>query len=303
MGTCLSKKDMAICLVFFNPASTKRILMNYLFVVNQFELQDLPVFTMELVFEGRKPEIADAFHVKADSFMFHKERLCRLLEKKIPREFTKLAFLDADIVFSNPDWYKITSHFLERYDVVQPFEKCHWLDLTYSENTLTRETVLKMTDKVYNTKYHPGFAWCFRRDWYNKTGFFDWAVTGSGDALSCAAWLKKTFPPNFKSCPSAIKHEFLKFYYNDSPRITFLRGFEVSHLYHGARVNRQYVSRHELLEVDERISQLVRLNSDGVYEWIDKDKWNPLFLKYFKSRNDDDLSEDLKLNSNTVLTS
>jgi hypothetical protein len=255
---------------------------------------------MELIFDNRQPEIPDAFHVKGVSHMFHKERLYRLLEKKIPSRFTKLAFLDADILFNDVSWYSDTSKLLDTYDVVQPFEKAHWMDLTYTKTELSRESVVKMKESEYNPKYHPGFAWCMRRDWYNKIGFFDYAVSGSGDTLSSAGWLKKTFPTNFKSCPTTLIFAYKTFQDKPSPRITFLKGMEVFHLYHGTRENRQYTSRHELLNTDIPINKLIKINSDGIYEWVDS-MMNPKFLDYFKNRIDDDLS--LELNSNTVLTS
>ena len=129
-------KDMAICLVIFNPVQSKRILMNYLYTVNQFKLQKLPVFTLELVFKDREPEIHDAFHVRCDSFMFHKERMCRILETKIPSKYKKLLFIDGDVIFNNTTWYSDISKLLDTHDVVQPFEKCEWLDLTYTNVTL-----------------------------------------------------------------------------------------------------------------------------------------------------------------------
>uniref|UniRef100_A0A6C0JP78 Glycosyltransferase n=1 Tax=viral metagenome TaxID=1070528 RepID=A0A6C0JP78_9ZZZZ len=315
MGIWFSKHDMAICFVIFNPMQTKRIIMNYLYVVNRLRCQGLPVFTIELVFEGREPEIPDAFHVKGNSHMFHKERLCRLLEKKVPSRYTKLAFLDSDILFDDASWYYSTSRLLDTHDVVQPFETAHWLDLTYTEKQLSRDSIVKLKETEYNSKYHPGFAWCMRREWYNKIGFFDYAVSGSGDALSSAGWLKKTFNSKFKSCPTSLKDEYIAFYDKPAPRIAFLSGTIISHLYHGARANRQYVTRHELLETNTPITKLLKINSDGVYEWVDSDL-NFKFLDYFKNRNDDDLSlesvtpivlanfkEPLKLNSDTVLTS
>jgi chromatin remodeling complex protein RSC6 len=41
------------------------------------------------VFGDNEPEFKKAFHVRGDSPLFHKERLCRLLEKRIPRELKK----------------------------------------------------------------------------------------------------------------------------------------------------------------------------------------------------------------------
>jgi hypothetical protein len=282
-------KDMAICIAIFNPTKTKRIIMNYHYMVNVLKMQGLPVFTIELVFGNETPEIPGAFIVKGNSYMFHKERLHRLLERKVPRKYTKLAFLDGDILFEDKDWYYKVSKLLDTHDVVQPFEMCHWLDLTYTQKTLTRESVLFMKDPVFSWKYHPGFAWCLRRDWYNKIGTFDLALSGSGDTISVIGWLKKELPPNFKSIPSALESEFKDFYDKPAPRITYLPG-NVLHLYHGSKVNRQYVERHKMLEINRKIRDLISTNSHGVYEWIDP-TMNAQFLRYFKNRMDDDLSE------------
>jgi hypothetical protein len=280
---------MALCFVVFNPAQSKRLMMNYLYVANLYRSFGLPVYTMELVFEGRDPEIPTSptvFHVHGKSHMFHKERLCRLLEKRVPRHFTKLAFLDADVIFDHTGWYDETSALLDTHDVVQPFEKAHWMDLSYTEIELTRETVLKMNGPVWDFKYHPGFAWAFRREWYRRYGFFDWAVSGSGDTLSTSQWMSKTFPRNFKSLPAALRYVYKEYAQHPVPRITYRPG-DIYHLYHGSRKNRQYSERHQLLEVSQHIEQMIEINKDGVYEWVDP-KWNGVFLDYFKNRFDDD---------------
>jgi hypothetical protein len=280
---------MALCFVVFNPAQSKRLMMNYLYVANLYRSFGLPVYTMELVFEGRDPEIPTSptvFHVHGNSHMFHKERLCRLLEQRVPRRFTKLAFLDADVIFDHTGWYDETSALLDTHDVVQPFEKAHWMDLSYTEIELTRETVLKMNGPVWDFKYHPGFAWAFRREWYRKYGFFDWAVSGSGDTLSTSQWMSKTFPRNFKSLPAALRYVYKEYAQHPVPRITYRPG-DIYHLYHGSRKNRQYSERHQLLEVSQHIEQMIEINKDGVYEWVDP-KWNGVFLDYFKNRFDDD---------------
>jgi hypothetical protein len=289
MGASLTK-DMAICVVVFNPTQSKRIIMNYLYMKNQFKLHNIPFYTMELVYEGREPELKHAFHVHTKSVMFHKENLFRLLEKKVPAHFTKLAFLDCDILFQDKSWYEKTSKLLDTHDIVQPFETAYWLDLTYKNKMLSRKTILHLTSDTWDFKYHPGFAWCMRRDWYRKVGFFDYAISGSGDTLSCAGWMKKKFPEKFQSLPSAIKDEYAQFYGCPSPRITFLEGGEIHHLYHGSRINRQYADRHKMLNVREKISELLVKNAEGVFEWREPEKWNPVFKAYFEGRQEDDLS-------------
>jgi hypothetical protein len=286
---------MAVCFVVFNPSQTKRMIMNYLYVKNEYEKQGFPIFTMELVYDGLEPEIPDAFHVHASSVMFHKENLYRLLEKNIPKQYTKLAFLDCDILFTDPSWYEKTSTLLKTHDVVQPFETAHWMDLTYTQVLLSRKSALLMKSKQWDFKYHPGFAWCMRRDWYRRVGFFDYAISGSGDTLSVAAWMRKTFPNNFQSLPHPLIDAYYKdFFLREKPSITYLKGIDVYHLYHGSRTNRQYAERHKMLNVSVPITELIHPNKEGVYEWIDeKDEWNERFQAYFDGRNDDDLSREV----------
>jgi hypothetical protein len=289
MGNCISK-DIAICLVIFNPAKTTKIIQNYRTVVDILKSQKLPVFTIELVYPDRSPEIQDAFHVTGNSYMFNKENLYRILETKLPPCYTKLAFIDADIVFNKPSWYYLASSLLDTHDVIHLFDECHWLNPSNTEITLTRKSVLYMKEIQYNSNYHPGFAWAMRRDWYNKVGFFDYGVSGSGDTLSVIGWMKKEISPKFKSLAYPLKEKFAEFQEHPSPRITFLKNHTVKHLYHGCRTNRQYVERHKLLDVNCSIDELLKKNSQGVFEWTDLELWNPKFLKYFISRNDDDIT-------------
>lgn len=285
------KHDMAICFVLFNPAQTKRILMNYFYVRNLYEQQGLPVFTLELVYEGRKPEVPDAFHVSSKSFLFHKENLYRILEPKIPCRYKKLAFLDADVYFQDKSWYKKTSDLLNSCDVVQPFERAHWLDLTYKKTMLTRKSVVMNTKKEWDFSYHPGFAWCMTRKWYKRVGFFDYAISGSGDTLSSAAWLNKTFPQNFQSLPSPLVSKYNAYKEFAAPRVCYLKEMDLYHLYHGSRENRQYAERHKMLQISGEIEDHIEFNKDGIFEWKVIPRWNPLYLQYFKKRDDDGLSE------------
>jgi hypothetical protein len=290
MGNHTSKtdKDMVICFVLFNPAKTKRMLMNYFYSRSQFEQQGLPVYTLELLYQDAEPEIPDAFHVHTKSYMFHKENLYRLLMKRLPkRTHKKVAFLDADVFFKDPTWYAQASAMLDTYDIVQPFETAHWLDLTYKNIMLSRKSVVCNEKEAWDFAYHPGFAWCMRKKWYKRHGFFDYAITGSGDTLSTAAWLKKKFPKNFQSLPKPLVAEYEAYKQDMNPKVGYLKGVDIYHLYHGSRENRQYAERHKMLNVGGTIHDYIEPNEEGVFEWKDKNKWNPLLLHYFQTRDDD----------------
>lgn len=263
------------------------MLMNYLYTLNR--LHKYPCYTIELVFDNRKPEIApgeNVYHLRSSSYMFYKESLCRLLETKIPKKYKKIAFLDADLLFPDDEWYSKLSAKLDSYDVVQGFEYAHWLDLTYKNVTLTRESAVKSTTETFSHAYHPGFVWGFRRDWYNRVGFFDLALSGSGDTLSVAAWMKQKLPRNSHSLPMSIRREYDEFCKMHRPKISYLKNVHVFHLYHGSRANRQYVDRHAILNVKYDIREMIAKNACGVYEWI----WssiNKQMLLYFVGRDDD----------------
>lgn len=288
--------DMAICFVVFNPAQTKRILMNYFYSRSQCEIQGLPVFTLELVYEGRQPEIPNAIHVTTNSYMFHKENMYRVLFQHIPKEYTKLAFLDADVMFKEPSWYDQASKLLDNYDIVQPYETAHWLDLTYRKIMQSRQTVVVMPNKEWDVKYHPGFAWCMRREWFQEYGFFEYALSGGGDTLSSAAWLKKEFPINFQFLPRAMRPAYEKYKATlQEIRITYVKDINIYHLYHGSLTNRRYASRHRILSTVKDISNITFKNEEGIFEWKEPQAWNPVFLIYFQKRNDDDLSMEVKV--------
>ena len=276
------RKDVAIGFVYFNPAASKRMLMNYLYAVEKLKTAGIPYYTLELAFGV--PEIHNAFHVKGSSILFHKENLCGLLEKRIPWRFSKILFLDADIIFSNPHWYSELSRALDSYEVVHPFASACWLDITYKHVMDERLSAVYMDrTKIYNPAYHPGFGWAFQRRWFRKVGFYRYGITGSGDTLSAAAWLGVLFPPTY------LKKAFVKSYTtyraNAQPSISCISG-SIYHLWHGTRANRKYVERHAILDAVKNVEDIVSPNRDGVLELTDNVVRDKL-KAYFVGREDD----------------
>jgi len=276
------RTDMAVCFVYFNSMNSKRMLMNYLYTVEKLKLANIKYYTLELYYD--QPEIKDAIHLKGESVLFHKENLCQILEKYVSWWYSKLLFLDADIIFENPDWYMNVSKLLDTYEVVHPFEKCCWLDLTYNQIIIERETVLLMDmKKDYNPKYHPGFGWAFRRCWFRKFGFYNLAITGSGDSYSAAAWLGT----KIKTIIPALKPSYFIYCSMKKPLITSCPG-TVFHLYHGSRENRKYAERHRILDGITDVRKILTKSKNGVYMLTDK-VVNKKLVEYFKERDDDGL--------------
>lgn len=293
--------DMAIGLVFFNPSKSVRLLMNYLYTVEKLKAANIPYYTVEVVYNECK-EIDDAIHIKAreENVMFQKEKLCRMLEKKIPIKFSKLLFMDADIVFENPLFYSETSRLLNDYDIVQPFTTAKWLNASYNTVIQERKTaVLMNTNLPYDSlNYHPGFAWAFKRSWFKKVGFYEYAITGSGDTLSVAAWLQ-ILPSPVSIVPAAVEtyKEFFLLVAKHKPTMTCASG-AVLHLWHGKHAKRQYVNRHTILHEIGNVKDILEETDKGIFDFKygrDHEDFKAVenvslrLKKYFQDREDDEV--------------
>jgi hypothetical protein len=280
------KKDMAIAFVMFNPVKTVRMISNYLYTVEKLRLAGIPYFTMELLFPDCEPEFHDAIHVKCSSHLFHKERMCRLLEKKIPEEYTKILFADADLIFENPNWYSDVSDLLESHQVVHPFTTCAWLDITYKNIIRENKSAVFNTPNTWHQhENHPGFAWAFNREWYRAVGFYEYSVVGSGDCLSIAAWMNTLLPEEHVSqaiCPSYVEY-IAKM--GVRPKLAAAPG-RILHLWHGTREKRQYVNRHNIINHVNDLRTVITTNEDGCFELTDRVMSDAMY-NYFKDREDD----------------
>jgi len=287
-----SKKDLAVGLVYFNSAKSKRLLMNYLYTREKLNIANIPNYTIEMYVTT--PEIKDAIHIKTDFILFQKERLCHVLEKSIPKQYTKLLFLDADLIFDDVNWYNQLSKKLDSFNVVQPFSTALWLDITYKHIVKQRSSIV-FNLKLGNLKkivkggvlgFHPGFSWGFQRPWFKKNGFFQEAILGDGDTLSSTSWINRNF---FDEIIEKCKYITppAKEYVNsmDHPSVCYLEG-KIYHLWHGDNKKRQYEERRNILKGITDIRDIIKEDKSGIYALKDQ-SLKARIMKYFRDRDDD----------------
>ena len=283
-----NKDDLAIGLVYFNANKSKRILMNYLYVVEKLKIANIPYYTMEVYSDI--PDLKDAFHIKTNFILFQKEHLCHLLEKRIPNKYTKIAFIDGDIVFDNPNWYNELSRKLDTFNIVQAFKKFIRLDITYSK--ILDETLAFIFRKefgnvshVKNTRlgFNPGGAWGFQRDWFKKIGFFQDDVIGASDTYSALSWgITKdeyVYPEYIKKSIQEYKNKI-----NKVPSSSYINT-NIYHLWHGPIMNK-YKTRKNIFKGIKDIKDVISTDSNGVYVLKDK-VLQKKFTRYFNRRDDD----------------
>lgn len=291
-------RDTAVCMCFFSPAGFKNPKENFLYVEKLLKRSSIPTFTIECVIGTQTPLLQNpTVQVRSNSYLFYKEQLYNLLVPKIPAQYTKLVFIDADIIFDDKKWIDKISIALDVYDVIQPFEKCIWL--SHYRGMFMKQSVStvyaiskKLEEEPLNliNRYHPGFSFAMTRSYFTKIGgFFDKCVFGSGDSMFCNLFIKK---PGFILTIKSIDTEYEKWLekaLHVPIKFTYLP-FTVYHMYHGSLIKRQYGSRYGMFRdyADTPFDSLFYVNSDGVYEPRDK-KLNQILKGYFMSRNEDEI--------------
>ena len=309
--------DVAVLLVFYNPAGFKRILNNMLYVMNTLKEKGIPYFIAECVFDNKKPQIPDAnLVVHSNSYMFYKEQLINNLEKLVPEEYTKLMIMDGDIIFDSPDWVDQVSMSLDTNDIIQPFDKACWLmpgnkiirSWKYSYAHALTKNIAITYQNIH--LFHPGFAWAFKRSTFRQLGgLYANAIIGGGDMLFTFNFFADAIPEYWykDAMVTMIPIEKWPAYHENfkkiAPKIGVIE-IRALHLFHGLSLNRQYRTRYQRFAgvFDKKWDDYVTINKDNMTEFKDP-KLRHMLLPYFEERNEDiPLEEAIEQSQNTVKT-
>jgi len=292
------KDDVAVIISFFNPSNYRRPLKNLIYVMHTLKEQDIPCYVIECVFPRRKPQVPDAdIVVHSETPMFYKEQLFNIMEKKVPEKYTKLVFMDGDIIFEAPDWVDKVSEALNNHEIIMPFEDACWL---YPDNIAVRSKkkslawaiANKVEFKMFNA-YHPGFAWAMRRDFFREIGgFFDKKFLGGGDVAMAATVVPGVTQKALSNIygQRAVADSYLEYYKRvraQDPKLGYLK-FDAYHLFHGLTSGRRYSSRYNKIQhiLKRGFESFTKLNEDGLYEFTDPELIE-YAKNYFANRNED----------------
>jgi len=195
--------------------------------------------------------------------LWQKEAALNIAETMVPPEYDAIAWIDADVWFSNPNWIRDTEKALETHDVVQLFETAKWTSRNGTIE-LTRDSVIKTPPDAAWTS-HPGFAWAMRRDlWQKLGGLYPYALSGGGDGLMLEAWTGGRWPgANHMGSNPGPFNEWKSRAGNLS--CGFVKG-ECFHEWHGSRKDRQYVTRADRVSKLD-VGAMLEKDRHGLLRW------------------------------------
>jgi hypothetical protein len=103
------------------------------------------LYTVELALRDRHFEITDYanprhIQLRSPSVLWHKENLLNVAMRRLPADAEYIAWIDADVTFSRPDWVEETLHQLQLYKIVQMWT--HSIDLGPNQELIAQCTSL-----------------------------------------------------------------------------------------------------------------------------------------------------------------
>ncbi len=300
--------DLWTVTCLFNPGGYRSKLDNYHRFAAPFRAAGLRLVTVECAIAGAPFQLAggaDVLHVRSSSSLWQKERLLNIAISRMAPAAKKVAWVDGDLLFSNPAWAVETSRLLEHVHVAQPFRRWHRLtrdgtvdgSATASGLSFAQQRVEDARSARGERHGLPGFAWAARRDLLDRHGLYDACVIGGADHVMAHAFSGSTdtvcvrrttglVPPRDRRLARmgrAFRHlvhgapatpfsghldRWSKAVHADvQGRIGAVAG-DVLHLWHGDASNRRYHDRHyELRTLGFDPDADLWKNDVGCWEW------------------------------------
>lgn len=256
----------------------------------------------------------DYIKVRADQQqeIWLKENLQNMALQHLPEDAKYIAFMDADVILSRPDWVSETLHALQHYDVVQMFSTA--LDLSPSYEPImahkgfgwnhingTASGVIDSSGYGYYAgvenkliHWHPGFAWAWRKSALDAVGgLIDFGVTGANDHHMAKCLIGRGNESYAEGVSEAYKNKILDWQAGALEKLKMNLGYvhgTLLHFWHGRKVSRGYESRWQILVRNQYDpNRDIQRDWRGMYTLTDKKpKLRDDLRAYFRSRLEDD---------------
>ena len=300
--------DICALTCVFNPLQYESRIRNFR-LFHDAIAEALPVYIIECVFgdvDFALSHLPNHIGVRSESVLWQKERLINHALCHHVSHYAKVAWLDADILFTNPDWVRQTSEMLETYRVVQLFEEAYRLpqgatkydgrgDRWPSFGATFAEDPSCFDAGKFTPHGHTGFGWAARRDVLMDHGLYDACLSGSADHVMVHAMCGRTesrcIDVNLgRSSPLRTHFEqwAQRMYAAVDARVAAVPG-SILHLWHGEIAERKYNLRcQELLELGFDPASDIVVDDRGCWTWkSDRPDLHAWGERYFSSRKED----------------
>jgi len=259
--------DVCVIVPLFNVGRNEEKLRNFTRCRSVFQSSEIPLVIVECAF-GDDPWVLDpsdeVLQLRTSAALWQKERLINRGLVRVPDQCSKVAWIDADVLFANPDWAVRASKLLDDLAVVQLADHFVRLprgcqayggvgEIWESFGSVYVEHPNAMLFGDFGVHGHTGFAWAARRSVLDQVGLYDACIAGGGDHVMahafCGDWespcLTSMMGQNSPWYASAVAWA-AKVYPLVKARVGVVSGAAL-HLWHGDIASRRHVLRYESL--------------------------------------------------------
>jgi hypothetical protein len=258
---------------------------------------------VELAYGHRPFEIDGALRYRTHEELWHKENLVNLGVQSLPDDWEYVAWIDADVQFTRPDWVSETVHQLQHYKIVQMWTHATDMGPNHEPVAHHKGYIYSWTNWDGCTpKYgpgglvnHPGYAWAARRDALDSIGgLIDFAILGSGDTHMAGAFtgvVHRTFHPRMsEDYKRALLHYQRLCEKHIRQKVGYVETSLVHH-WHGKKKDRGYGDRWKVLS-DNHYSPYTDILRDTrglIHLTGEKRGLRDGIMRYFRARNEDSI--------------
>jgi len=297
------RKDIAAVTSHFNPQASQRRVQCARQFMRQFPRIGMNLFTIEgsLSDVWNIPAGKTAYRVKLDAAaaMFHKEALLNVAVSMLPDRYTRVIWIDSDVILLAEDYADRLASALDIHQVVQGFSELRYLGPTNQTQTGWRSGVGYRNEQLGTrdanpAQAYPGLAWATDRELFEHVGgLYDRCITGGGDVAWSAAVYGRTDMAYLRHWSDALACDVESYIRRVSKHVASVGHVESRgvHLYHGNLKNRQYVERNRALCIHQFDPQRdLCYSQNGTLRW--SDQVSPALIKavrdYIYGRKEDD---------------
>ena len=298
----------------FNPAGyASRYALYWAFAQYLQQFKNVVHCTVELSsgkFYITDPSNPNHVQVYGDEPIWYKENLINIGVASLPKDAKYIAWIDPDVIFTNPYWADETIALLKQNPIVQLYSTNITLDANYErvyEDVVGLAKALDTDPKFKSSLVpymdgswfigHPGFAWASTMDWWRAVGgLLDICICGSADSYISRSVLGRVVDgtPEGNNCimtsdwyATVREYEARCQAYNQVDTIPYINNM-VIHYWHGSLKDRNYDTRHNILkDYGYSPSLHVYKNKQGVIQLRGCEDLKQILQAYFNSRNED----------------
>lgn len=275
---------------YFNPAGFHTKRANFDQFIEGIRGVHAPYIVVECACEDQPfqlPASDNVIRVRAIDPLWQKERLLNVALSRLPEDCSKVAWLDCDILFDDPDWFRRASDALDAFAAIQPFTVAVRLprqgpssdpaaiDESRSLAAVCSAAPSLITCGDFDRHGHTGYAWAARRDWLDRHGLYDACLSGSADHLMAHA----LYGDLTSGCIDALLGRDATAYRRHFERwaagvaadvrgsVGVIEG-RVRHLWHGDSADRHYFLRaQQFRSFGFDPERDLRVGPEGAWEW------------------------------------